>query len=530
MRLRVWLWIAAGVPALLALLWSVEGAPRAPEPMDWCEVWREPPPPLGARDLLDFGGGPMLLGQRLLALGLLPFGPLPVGWLLALATCAALLAVLEPRVRAFAALPLALVAFAPAFGGDWLLEARLRVFAPALCAAGAVWALARVPNARRAWIVAFAFAVAAVFLAREGPAVGFVLAPLVYLHSRQRGDPRPFVPLVLWLVIVNVATALARLELREATGVLWYQQPLQTAATWVGLVGGVITDIDAGVRVDELLLGGLVFGGLVVCGIGARRCAAAIPWLTLGGTGIAIAALLAVEWTPPRLAHAAARETAWSVLLAPIGVLGAAWVLGWRRVAVAGTLLLAVLSLLAWPGGRNHQVQVARLLRQSDALLVFADLDGVLLPAVVRPAVQSRAGREALARAGRLPVQLPDSDLRHLTQLPVPAEPFALLDGWTNRSVRGRVRRDWPGFATDLVLLARQRSGGQARLFAVVSPELLVPGDALPWSQEFADAEPFVTGERLSIHAFDGRQRAIVALGAPLLFDGAVFHTQDGQR
>ncbi len=180
--------LLAGLP-LVALAWSLRS--DAPEPADWRVYLREPELSF-VGGWFEFAGRPNHLGFATLYRALLSLGVdiatlVGVGWALA-ALCVGAVWRLAPR--AILAWPLlALLAFSPAFGANWLLVERLRVFLPAACACAMVLLL-RAPLHRARFVVATGLAVLAVLTHETGSLLWVAMLPLMVCPERRSSEVR----------------------------------------------------------------------------------------------------------------------------------------------------------------------------------------------------------------------------------------------------------------------------------------------------------------------------------------------------
>ena len=537
---RRWGVLLAALPlvALVLLAWSLRS--DSPEPADWRVYAREPELSF-AGGWFDFAGRPNHLGFAILYRALLSLGVdiatlVAVGWAVA-ALCVGVVCRLAPR--AILAWPLlALLVFSPAFSANWLLLERLRVFVPAACACAMVLLLSA-PLHRARFVVAMGLAMLAVLTHETGSLVWVAMLPLMVSTLRRAGRG-VFTYVATFVIANNVALTLCYDEsARDYPGLVstFFDQPAATTLFMAKLVSLTLPDVLADTHLDAVVIGiGLLAMLIVGAALLYRRAdqelaAVALPWLSLALAGLAQAVAIAHVQLPQAIADAVLRELAWGTWLLPVGAVGL-----WchlapqtaRRLAPALTAAALVVLLQDWHRGVGWMRAEARFLRQSEALLVFADLERER-PAVPRPSVPLRTDRDALRGAGLLRRTSPVADptLRELS-VRSPDGSIGRVVQVTPTSAAGVVVR--ANTSGDLVLVMRQRGSEPTRLCRVAVPNHLDVGAMLPWQADLGDVDALAEGDEVYALAFDLAARSVAALEGRYRWQNGQFVVVEGSR
>lgn len=549
---RAWLVVAAVVVlgALgSALWWSLGLASLAPEPDEWRELWRDPAPALSWSEVLlpaERAFEPLLRAlQRALLEAPWPLaGTALVGWLAALAVWLSVV-VLARRTAPGAArigVPLlSLMLFAPAFGADWLLEQRVRVFLPAACAALAVAVLALARSPRLAFVGAGSLAIAAAGCGGDGAWAWLGLLPLVWGEARRRTPDAVGRVVVTWVALGNVLVALSRIDATAAPGVVAHlgREPIGALSHGLAIVGGVAFDLVPASSADDVSVGALCVlafaaGAIVLASPGGRgHRTPALPWLAVALIGFVYAANALARWHPPFVAAPLQREATWGVLLAPIGVLGTWSCLcrGRGRVWLAGCAMLALIAIgIDHVRGRAQLGREHAMLRQGEATMAFAELDGVQRAAHPRVPVEPAGARRALRAAGRLRdvAALDSARLDEWRREPAGPDPIGAVARREPTGTAGWVALSDAGFRCDLVALSRAFSDDTQRFFALGAPDLFTDARVGVWSIAHQDVRELGGDVVVRAWAVDARRRSVRYIGEG--FGAAVDGSSGGGR
>lgn len=509
--------------ALLWLIWPLRSG--APESTDLRAYLREPPLPLGPNAWRATAEMPEHLFGRALYQALLRTGcDFPTLALLSpLTALAALwlwskLSAQSRRVRPLVLLTLAALVLSPAFGGNWLLVERGRVLAPVVALLAMVLLLAKAGVWR--FGAAMLVSLSAIGTHETGSLMWLAVLPLL-----TSSVPRA----ALWLLIHNAALVVCYDETSRpsASGLArsLLEAPQQTLELVARMLTGALPDLAPASAHDQLLGAGVLVLAMLGAAVAVwRGDAAARPRramaLCVALGGLLQALTLAHIHAPLGITQSILREVAWGTWLLPVGTI-AVWAdllprLARRTAPVACGALLVLLAQ-DWQRGAGHLESVARVLRQTEALLVFVDLGPAAVPFMPQPAVVEPTQRAWLRRRGLLqrasPAQatlagIATSDGSAGVMLPPEA-----------RQVHGAVVRTH----ADLVLLVRQSPQGPPRLAKVVAPDTLEAGANAAWRDSLADAEQFGDGETLRAFAFDLRTRAMRPLNGVFVWRDGTF-------
>jgi hypothetical protein len=551
----VWaLRLVAVAPAVVALLWILEWASSAPEPIAWRSQLGDGPLCFAWRQVTEFTGEPnflvfRLLHSSLLAVPGLDFPHLPLTtWAIAAATCLLLRrqlhstaaartpAWLAPAVLGYATL----WCFSPAFGANWLLGERLRLFLPALCCLLAVWLLAARAAGRWRILTAAVLAQAALFSERTGFLVWIALVPLLWTEATRRHDPRRLFDCAWWCLLGNASTWIALDERPPTTaahtGLVGdlLVHPGTTLAHLVRTVGRSLPDLFAGPDLDELVLGAALVAALVTLLVrlysvryDGERLHQAMPWVSLALFGIGHALVVGEFYNPPPLTPMLMREVLWGSWLLPIGLVGLGLVTmtrSARRLLALAVPVLGLLCIQDWQRGFGHLALEHQLLRQGEALSVFVPAANSELPEGA-PLPLPPGEVVALRERGKLR-RLAATTGMDLAQLDLEPQPgHGALESATTTAALGRVG-DQDGFVADLVLVVRagasHAQSGQ-RIVRIAVPAPSTSREPRPWSAELGELEAFTAGDTLQAFVFDGRGRRVRPLAGVVRFNGAHF-------
>lgn len=536
---RVLGWIV--VAGLLALLGTCawEWASGAPEHVDWRHYWHDAALNFWPAQWAEFAGQPNLLTFR--AVHLAVVHGLGVGferlWLIT-AGLAVLCAVALTRLARHT-LPrgggpwllsgMLVLLLAPAFGANWLVAERFRVVLPAVWFLAALAILQRGVATRRRVLLAGVCAALALTTHDGGALAWVALTPLVAMAA-VRGGRRPWGYVAGWAVAFNVLALFVWDEAyAPGAGIATHlsERPVELAKFTLRMVGRVLPEPLPGVLRARTLLGLLAFGLLAVVSLAAwraRRDPDRVrrfgPWIACAWFGALASVVLAHRHFPITVPEDYVREMLWPVLFLPIGVVGATAALWPRLGARARGPLLAVLFALGaqqWSAGLDSMAVKGRVLRQSDARLALAELDGLL--ASPPGALRVRSDRDHLRDLGRLPRAVPiDGD----ELLALPRGPTAgLVQGVEGTVVHGAVVSS-ADFVSDLVVLVQTRAGRVARVVALAVPVVSTPYGAEPFAVDLGSLAAFGAGDGLWAVAFDARRRELGTMSGRFTFrDGA---------
>jgi len=537
---RLLLAAAFALPALALLVLARDAAAHTPEPADWRVYLREPPLAWQAGAWLDVAGQPNHLAWRGLHAAMLAAG---VDFAHGVFVCVALafacgLAAVPLRVMTPAlGLLLGGLLFSPAYGADWALLERTRVFVPVLLALMALRLLARPLTARRV-VSAGVLAVLAVFTHETGALLWAALLPALWSAARAAGWRR--LPVMgVWCLLANVALAVCYDESARAfpglLASLW-RAPWATTLLLVKLSAAAVPDLLPGSDADAVIAGGGLIGLALLGVLSLRRAGvetrqAATWWTSLLLLGLAQVLALAHVHAPQSVTDTVLREVAWGTWLLPAGTVGL-WLalrpgLAARALPMAAAAL-GVLVVQDWHRGAAWLEAESRLLRQSEALMVFADLGGQELPPQPRPPVLEAAARQALRARGLLRRSAPVAG-RGLDEFSrVEDAPAGTVVQASRTTAAGIADRAAGG--ADLVLLRRGRERELGALCKVAAPNQLEPGRHVPWQADLGDLEPFADGEWLRADAFDLATRTLRPLqGRFRCHDGRFEPVEDSQ-
>jgi hypothetical protein len=579
---RWWPWLVA----LLLLAFLIGETSGAPESADLRSYLREPALSFAPGAWLDCKGAPNHVVGRGLEAALLSTGldfeHLAFACLLCAALCVAMVLRLLPS-SGLAGLLVPLLVLSPSHGSNWLLVERLRVFVPAACACGIVLLLRRA-GGRARFGLALGLAVAAVFTHENGSLLWAAMLPLV--AAAPAAGPRPAPPvaatptqtprsvpaatatppealraildgvatssratraivrLATWIVAGNIALAACYDEsAREYPGLVaaTLESPLDTLGFLARVLASPIPDVLAETKADSVLLGSLLFLALAGAAVACARCrepqrrASSRPWLCLGLAGFAQALAVAHVQVPQGVTDIVLREVAWGSWLVLAGIAGVVRSLAPARARVLGPLACGAALLLTaqdWYRGLGSLRNEARFLRQSEALLVFADLGPSVLPPSPQPAVPAAEDRAALHRLGLLrraaPLRAPSSPAAAEGLEATAALAAGQLVQASQALAEGLV--EVGSQAADLILVMRQREGEEARLCRIAAPDPFGSGTTAHWQADLVEQEPFVEREALFALAFDLRERAARPLHGRFLWRSGRFAANEDGR
>lgn len=568
MILRVATKLGIALVALATLAWSYAWRSDAPEPVDWRAAFGEAPLRFGWENLFAFAGEPNRVGFRLLHTAALAtpgadFHRLALlGWVLAALACVLFVRAF-PRSevlgggtwRLLGVLVLVGNAFSPRFGASFLLDARFRVFVPALCLAaathlllGSVAANARWPRLRVVAAAVLAFGAATV--ERAGLVVGIALIPLVVHVARRSSRSRTFVAVVLWCLVGNLVVAFCADELAASAahraGALSHlrQAPGFALAFVARVLAHGLPDLgfsgsDPTVVVGATLAG---LGALAILRVAMlpnddARKRRALPFVGFVAFGLGVAVLALEHDVPLGVAEPLYRETTWGMLTLPIGVLGLWLAIAPRLTRVlarAAALGLLVGSIADWVRELPRAAREGLVLRQGEALLAFSEIGSGVLPRAPRPPIVDLGELAALRQRNLLRRAPPVRSLvvtDYSRRADAPPGVAGTLVECTRSTARGSVV-DRPDLAApELVLLARSRAGEAELVFAIAAPDLYAPGPDHPFVAEFGDATPLREGERVRAYGFRILTRDLELLtGSRVVRDGAPTTEPGGPR
>lgn len=544
---RVCGWIV--VAGLLALLGTVawEWASGAPEHVDWRHYWHDAALVFWPAQWAEFSGQPNLLTFRGAHLAMVH--GLGVGFERLWLITAGLAVLCATALTRFArhSLPggggpwllsgmLALL-LSPAFGANWLIAERFRVVLPAALFLGAVAVLRQGGGTRRRLLLA-GFCAGLALMTNDAGALAWVaLLPLV-AAAAVRGGRRPWGTVAAWALAFNVLAPFVWDEAYAAgAGIAVHvrEQPLEFAKFLLRMVGLVLPEPLPGVLRARTLVGVLAFGLLALVSLAAWRARCdqdrvrrVGPWLACAWFGALASVVLGHRHFPISLPEPYVREIFWPVLFLPIGVVGAAAALWPALGGRARGPVLAVLAVLAaqqWWVGLDSMTVKGRVLRQSDARLALAELDGLL--AAPPGALRLRSDRDYLRGLGCLPRVAPlDGDA--LLALPQDGT-TGLLQRVEGTVVHGAVVST-EAFVSDIIVLVQTRAGGNAHVVALAAPVVGTRYGAEAFSVDLGSLAAFNAGDVLWAVAFDGRRRELGAMnGRFVLRDGSFIAEEAGR-
>ncbi len=523
------------VALLLALLGAsaLDFASGAPEHVSWRHIWREAPLAFWPAQWADFPGQPNLLTFRALDLALVHW--LGVGferlWLapvLVVVACVVGLARLARHTLPGGAGPwscaaLVMLLLSPAFGANWLIAERFRVVLPLAWFLLAVACLRAGIAVRRRVFGAGVCAALALTTHDAGAVVWVALLPLVG-RAAARGGRRPWAWIAGWALCFNLLSMQVWDEVTYPMGGLGahlVERPLELGGFLLRVVALVLPEplpvaLEGWGQVG-IVLGALAWLGLAWVSLVAWRARTdqprldrATPWLACAWLGALAALAHAHRHFPLWLPDHYVREIVWAVSLLPLGVAAAAaalWPEWGGRVRGPAVAVFVVLAAQQWAVGIPSMAVKGRVLRQSDAALALAELDG-LLAAAVGP-VTARADRDYLHGLGVLPraVRLDQAALLALPR----ASAAGAMQSIEGVHARGSVESR-PDFTADLVVLVGTRADGSARVVATVAPAVNARFGTESFDADLGSLAGFVTDDVLSAVAFDGRQRRLAPL------------------
>ena len=544
---RVWGWIV--VAGLLALLGTRawEWASGAPEHVDWRHYWHDAALNFWPAQWAEFAGQPNLLTFR--GVHLAAVHGLGVGferlWLLTAGLaflCAAALTRLARHTLPGGGGPwllsgMLMLLLSPAFGANWLIAERFRVVLPAAWFLVAVAILQRGLATRRRVLLAGLCAVLALTTHDGGALAWVALVPLVAVAA-VRGERRPWGYVAGWALAFNVLALFVWDEAyASGAGIAMHlsEQPVEFAKFTLRMVGLVLPEPLAGVLRARTLVGLLAFGLLAVVSLAAWRArrdqdrvGRVGPWLACAWFGALASVVLAHRHFPITLPDDYVREIFWPVLLLPIGVVGATAALWPELGARARGPLLAVLFVLGaqqWSAGLDSMAVKGRVLRQSDAQLALAELDGLLT--APPGALRARSDRDYLRGLGCLPRAVPlDGD--ELLDLPRGGT-TGLLQRVEGTVVHGAVVST-AEFVSDLIVLVQTRADGVAHVVALAVPVVGTPYGAEPFAVDLGSLAAFGAGDVLWAVAFDGRRRVLGTVSGRFAFRDGGFVAEEAGR
>ncbi len=349
-----------------------------------------------------------------------------------------------------------------------------------------------------------------------------------------------FTYVATFVIVNNVALTLCYDEsARDYPGLVsaFLDQPAATSVCVAKLLGLTLPDVLTSTDVDTVAVGvGLLVMLILGAALLSRRADPelrdrALPWLSLALAGLVQALAIAHVQLPLAITDAVLHELAWGTWLLPVGVAGVWCQLAPQtahRLASALTAAALVPLLQDWHRGVGWLRAEARFLRQSEALLVFAEFERER-PAAPRPSVPLRADRDALRRAGLLcrdaPVAEPTLQELSLRKADVLLGQVTQV---TLTSACGVVLRENNG--VDLVLVMRQHGSEPARLCRVAVPSHFDAGATLPWQANLGDVDAFVDGDEVFALAFDLDARAVEALAGRFRWQSGQFVVVEGSR
>ncbi|MEZ5967007.1 MAG: hypothetical protein R3F56_24425 [Planctomycetota bacterium] len=506
----------------------------APEPANLRAYLHEPPIVHDPKAWLQCAGVPNHLAWRaayrgIFATGLDFSGLTRLAWLAPLASVCVVWWL--ARGRALTGVIVAALALSPAFATDWLLLERLRLFLPALAACVMVVLLQRPSRLRVS--LALILALAAVFTHEGGSLLWLAMLPLLVPPTRDQGG---IGSLAFWVLCGSGALALCYDETaRTSPGLVGalVAQPGPTLEFLASALGTALPDVLAGTPRDGRILGTAMGVATIVYGVAspwldADRWRAARPWYALALAGAAQAVAAAHVLVPQSISDSLLRQTTWGAWLLPVGLAGT-FVhtfpnLG-RRLAPYALGAMALLLLQDWHAGLGFLRSHAALMRQCEALLVFADLRQEQLPSFPWPSVPKHADRVLLRARGRLQRAAPlADDLLHGIEARDESAPAGRIDGANPTFVHGTVTDP---ARTDLVLLMRQHGDGPPHLLCVGAPNVLENATAPQWGCDLSRLEPARDDDLMFALAFDLRARATSPMSGRFVWRGQGFVRED---
>lgn len=542
--------VAAGLLVLLSTC-AWEWASGAPEHVAWRHYWRDPPLNFWPAQWAEFAGQPNQLTFR--AVHLAAVHGLGVGferlWLLTAGLavlCAAALTRLARHTLPGGGGPwllsgMLVLLLSPVFGANWLVAERFRVVLPAVWFLAAVAILQRGIATRRRVLLAGVCAALALTTYDGGALAWVALAPLV-AAAAVRGGRRPWGYVAGWVLAFNVLALFVWDESYEPeAGIAAHlsEQPIELAKFTLRMVGLVLPEPLAGPLPGLLrtrtLVGLLAFCLLAVVSLAAwrtrrdqDRVRRAGPWLACAWFGALASVVLAHRHFPIALPESYVREILWPVLFLPIGVVGATAALWPGPGARARGPLLAALFALGvqqWSAGLDSMAMKGRVLRQSDAQLALAELDGLL---TAPPAVLGvRSDRDLLRGLGCLPRALP---LTGAELLALPRGGTAGLVQRVDGTVVHGVAVSTADFVSDIVVLVQTRADGVAHVVALAVPAVGGRYGAEPFAVDLGSLAAFSPSDGLWAVAFDGRRRVLGAMGGRFTFRDGAFVADEAGR
>ena len=525
------LYLLAAIPPLAMLLCALCWAAWTPEPWDWREALGESPVTLLPESLLTARPEPHFLLSRALHVGLLYLPAFDVGrfcfvgWLLVLLVCGGIL-LLWRRTRtgagtslldSFWLVLLAMAAFSPALGADWLLDARFRFFLPPLWLVAAVLLLRGDGRFRTRFAAAALLSTLAIFSDWSGAMVWLALAPLVWSEARRRNVAHSGSWLAVWCLLGNVGLLLCYRDFYAAdraapVGIVAHAMgdPKETLLFFCRAAGafGRLPSVPL-----EAAFGGCCLALLALLSLllllrrGGAATSRAMPWWSLAAFGAGAALLLTDRLFQANLPEAWLREVGFATLLLPIGLAGLIAKLypaASRYVSVALVLPVALILLTDRQAGWSHLQQQRSRLLQAEAQLLFAEVSvsemqgspPPPLPPGMSPVLKSR---------GRLQRINPVEDLL-LGRLTVAAEAVPFSGGPADQWILEGMLRG--GERADLILATVKRLDEPERIARIALPEV-AGDDRGKWRIDLEKAE-LSPGDLVRLYSFVGRSRQAV--------------------
>jgi hypothetical protein len=527
---RILGWVALAAPAIVALVWISTMGIAIPEPSDVLVYRGDPALEFRWERVFSTGNDPAFLFQRAAYLGLLSIPGSDFGvirflpWMLAVLCCVVFARLLRtlagdkanPRLVFGGVLLFVFWAFSPAFGANWLVGARMRMFLPPLFFLLAMGLLVRGTGWRWRFLASLLLAQLAIFTEKSGMLVWIALAPVVYTEASRRGRRGPWGSFAWWVLLGNIGTLLCyvamRGEMSTQPGLVGRLQddPIALLEYAVVNFGRFIPEaVDHAYTpwVNASALGSaFIVLGLMTFGRrrDAERMRAAMPWFGFCVFAIGLVVLL-TEWhSGSILTPGFLREFMWPGCFVVVGVAG---LLKVHAAALAKVVLpvaalaLFVMTSLDWLRGFEHLKVAHSSCRTVEAVTAMHDA-GVEMPVVPLPAVSYTTAKWLRARG--LLSGLPALASNDLDEFDVQGTDAGARKGrmlaFSAKDASGEVLAYRFEPAPPLILLTRHEPGAKEVVFKIAAPNFYRGGARFPWLASFPTMR-FEAGEEVRAYA-----------------------------
>lgn len=415
-----------------------------------------------------------------------------------------------PVTRALLLLVICAAMFSPAYGANWLLVERFRIFVPLACLAAGGLLLRRGRYLVCRYFAAMMLAQVALLTDVRGLWVWVALLPCCWAIAE---GSRRWACLALWVVVGNVGSLACEFGFGSsaASEGSWVIRAISIdswgyLADVAATLGRCLSDTWPGELDKQHVVGGAFIVLLVVTSIMAwRRIDASVGvWWALALFGFGAALTSSAQVFGLNIEVVARREIEWSVLAFPIGIVGLlAEIVGHRFVGCFRIILacLVVLLVFGWRQGVVDLTWRRAQLREYEARLVFYEVanlstDQVGLSPYKKGLQLRRAQDRGLLRCANVIEGLDGKLQEAASELAVAAD--GEIRDVSGRSIAGVVAN-----SAEMVWIARQSEGKDWQWIRSIPLSPSQERDSYSWRLDFdRDVMP-PEGSALVVLAFD---------------------------